>query len=53
MYFMTLLVALIVRMTNKWWTGKDIEGNDLGIIEEVPPYMPGVSEELHEKPESE
>jgi hypothetical protein len=30
-----------------------MEGNDLGIIKELPPHLPGNSEELYENPESE
>jgi hypothetical protein len=30
-----------------------MEGNDLGIIKKLHPHLPGVSEELHKKPDSE
>jgi hypothetical protein len=36
-------------MTDKWWIGKDLEGNGRGLIEELPQHLPGETEEYHER----
>jgi hypothetical protein len=45
-------IASKVRMAEKWWVRKDLEGNDNGLIEVLFWHLPGGTEENHKKSES-